>query len=151
VRSKILGSRFVRFGLALVFGNRLVHARSASFGFFDMGANVVRIGFVAGLSRFERGGLLGTAQGLAGKDFDGSSVGTYRRRRRGLVVTVVVTMAMIVVFQIFKNITDIEEGIAVEADVHESRLHAGKDASDSAFVDATDEGKLFLALDVDLD
>jgi len=66
-------------------------------------------------------------------------------------VTIVVTMAMIVVFQIFKNITDIEEGISVEADVHESGLHAGKDASDSAFVDATDEGKLFFALDVDLD
>lgn len=53
VRSKILGSRFVGFGLALVFGNRLLDARSASFAFFDMGANVVRIGFVAGISRFE--------------------------------------------------------------------------------------------------
>jgi hypothetical protein len=149
VRSKILGSRFVRFGLALVFGDRLVDAGSA--GFFDMGANVVRTGFVAGLSRFERGGFVGTAQGLAGKNFDGRNVGDYRRRRSGVVVTIVVTMAVIVVFQIFKNITDIEESISVEADVHESGLHAGKDASDSAFVDATDEGKLFFALDVDLD
>lgn len=61
VRSKILGSRFVRFGLPLVFGNRLVDARSAGFSFFDMGADVVRIGFIAGLSRFERGGFLGAA------------------------------------------------------------------------------------------
>jgi len=68
-----------------------------------------------------------------------------------MVVTIIVTMAVIIVFQIFKNITDIEEGIAVEADIHESGLHARKDASDSAFVDATDEGELFFALDVDFD
>jgi hypothetical protein len=60
-------------------------------------------------------------------------------------------MPVIIVFQIFKNITDIEEGIAVEADIYESGLHAGKDASDSAFVDAAYESELFFALDVDFD
>ena len=66
-------------------------------------------------------------------------------------MAIVVAMAVIVVFQIFENITDIEEGVAVEADIHESGLHARKDAGNSAFVDAADEGELFFALDVDFD
>jgi hypothetical protein len=36
-----------------------------------------------------------------------------------------VTVAVIVVFEIFKNITDVQEGVAVQADIHERRLHAG--------------------------
>jgi hypothetical protein len=62
-----------------------------------------------------------------------------------------VRVAVIVVLKIFENVADVEESIAIEADVHERRLHAWKDASDSAFVDATDEGELFFALDVNFD
>jgi hypothetical protein len=62
-----------------------------------------------------------------------------------------VRVAVIVVLKIFENVADVEESIAIEADVHERRLHAGKNASDSAFVDATDEGELFFALDVNFD
>jgi len=36
-----------------------------------------------------------------------------------------VTVAVIVIFEIFKNITNVQEGVAVEADIHECRLHAG--------------------------
>jgi hypothetical protein len=58
---------------------------------------------------------------------------------------------MIIVFEIFEDVADVKEGIAVEADIDESGLHAGEDAGDSAFVDATDEGELFFALDVNFD
>jgi hypothetical protein len=87
---------------------------------------------------------------FTGKQFDG--VGRRRRRKgwrcgRGVGVRV----AVIVVFEIFEDIADVEEGIAIEADIHERRLHAGEDAGDFAFVDAADEGELFFALDVNFD
>ncbi len=52
-------------------------------------------------------------------------------------------MPVIVILEIFENVADVEEGIAIEADIDESGLHAGEDASDFAFVDAADEGELF--------
>ena len=89
------------------------------------------------------------AQRFAGKQLDDIRSGRRkRRRRRGCIG---VRMAVIVVFQIFKNVADVEERIAIEADVNESGLHAGEDAGDSAFVDAADEGELFFALDVNFD
>jgi hypothetical protein len=36
-----------------------------------------------------------------------------------------VTVAVIVIFQIFENVTDVQEGVTVQADIHECRLHAG--------------------------
>ncbi len=59
-----------------------------------------------------------------------------------------VAVTVIVIFEIFKNITDVQEGVAVQADIDECRLHAGKNAGDSAFVDAADEGEFFFALDI---
>jgi len=56
---------------------------------------------------------------------------------------------MIVIFKIFENVANVEESVAIETDVNESGLHAGKDASDFAFVDAADEGEFLFALDVD--
>ncbi|MGB9481070.1 MAG: hypothetical protein WBS21_21955, partial [Candidatus Acidiferrum sp.] len=52
-----------------------------------------------------------------------------------------VGMAVIVVFEIFEDVTDVQEGIAIEANVHESGLHARQNASDFSFVDAADERK----------
>ena len=60
-------------------------------------------------------------------------------------------VAVIVIFEIFEYIADVEESIAVEADVHESGLHAGENAGDFAFIDTANEGELFFALDVNLD
>jgi hypothetical protein len=60
-------------------------------------------------------------------------------------------LTVIVVLEIFENVADVEESIAIEADVNESRLHAREDAGDFAFVDAADEGELFFALDVNFD
>ena len=59
-----------------------------------------------------------------------------------------VRMVVIVILQIFEYVADVQEGVAIETDVDESRLHSGKDAGDFAFVDAADEGELFFALDV---
>lgn len=58
---------------------------------------------------------------------------------------------MVVVFEIFENVTDVQKRVAVQADVHESGLHAWKDASDSSFVDTADERKFLFALDVNFD
>src|SRR5580692_582185 len=69
------------------------------------------------------------------------------RRRRG----VSVGMAVIVVFEILENVADVEERVAVQADVDESRLHARKNARYFSFVDAADKRELFLALNVDFD
>ena len=45
---------------------------------------------------------------------------------------------VVVVFEIFEEVADVEEGVAIEADIHEGRLHAGQHARDAAFVDASD-------------
>lgn len=91
----------------------------------------------------------GVAQRFTGKQFD--NVGRRGRKRRRSGRCVGVRVAVIVVFQIFENVADVEERIAIEADVNESGLHAGEDAGDSAFVDAANEGELFFALDVNFD
>jgi hypothetical protein len=62
-----------------------------------------------------------------------------------------VIVTMIVVFEVFEDIADIQKGVAVQADVDESRLHARENASNLAFVDAADERELFFTLDVDFD
>ena len=60
-------------------------------------------------------------------------------------------MPVIVVFQVLENVADVQEGVAIQTDIDEGRLHSGKDAGDFAFVDATDQREFFLALDVNLD
>ncbi len=91
----------------------------------------------------------GDGADFAGQNVDGSAAGDGRAnlscRRVGVAV------AMVVVVEVFEDVADIEESVAVEADVDESRLHAGKNAGDFTFVDAADEGELFFALDVDFD
>jgi hypothetical protein len=60
-------------------------------------------------------------------------------------------VAVIIIFEVFENIADVQESVAIETDIHESRLHARKDAGNFSFVDAADESELFFALDVDFD
>jgi hypothetical protein len=60
-------------------------------------------------------------------------------------------MPVIVILEVFENVADIKEGIAIKTDIDERGLHAGEDAGDSAFVDAADEGELFFTLDVNFD
>jgi hypothetical protein len=45
---------------------------------------------------------------------------------------------VVVVFEIFQEIADVQEGIAIQADIYEGRLHAGKHARNTAFVNTPD-------------
>jgi len=91
----------------------------------------------------------GTRQGFTREHLDGRTI---RRRRRGHGgLRQLVRMTVIVVFEVFENVADVEESIAVEANVHESGLHAGEDAGDFSFVDAADEREFFFPLDVNFD
>jgi hypothetical protein len=45
---------------------------------------------------------------------------------------------VIVVLEIFEEIAHIKKCVAIEADIHKSRLHAGQHACNAAFVNASD-------------
>jgi len=68
-----------------------------------------------------------------------------------LVAVTMIVVTVVIAFEIFENVTDVEKRVAIQADVHESGLHTRENASDSSFVDAADEGEFFFALDVDFD
>jgi hypothetical protein len=63
----------------------------------------------------------------------------------------VVRLDVVVVFEVLENVADVQERVAVQADVHESGLHAREDACDFSFVDTADERKFLFAFDVNLD
>jgi len=60
-------------------------------------------------------------------------------------------VAVIVVFEVFENVADVEECVAVQADVDERRLHARQNARYFSLVDAADKRELFFTLNVDFD
>jgi hypothetical protein len=70
--------------------------------------------------------------------------------RSGMAVRLGMRMAVIVVvvFEIFKNVADVKERIAIQADVDECRLHSRQDARHAALINAADEREFFFALDV---
>jgi hypothetical protein len=137
--------------LTLVVRVRLFYTGRAGFGFFDVGVNfmLVDVG-VARLGNIFRGlRFVRAAQCFSRKNFDRRSpAAVFGGSRRGRLL---VPMAVIVILEIFENVADVQEGVAVQADIHECRLHAGKNASDSAFVDAADQRELFFALDINFD
>jgi hypothetical protein len=45
---------------------------------------------------------------------------------------------VIVLLEIFEEIADVEKCVAIEADIHKGRLHAGQHARDATFVNASD-------------
>jgi hypothetical protein len=84
--------------------------------------------------------------------FSGQHVDDRGGRRRGhLSVRLRVAVPVIVVFQVFEYVADVEKSVAIEPDVDESRLHAGKYAGNAAFIDTADERELFFAFDVNFD
>jgi hypothetical protein len=87
-------------------------------------------------------------QGFAGQQFNRRRPRSVRLRRD---CCRVMRVSVVVIFQIFENVADVEESIAVEADLDKRRLHAREDSRDLAFVNASDECELFFALDVNLD
>jgi hypothetical protein len=62
-----------------------------------------------------------------------------------------VPVSVIVILEILENVADVQEGVAIKPDVHESGLHARKHPRDTAFVDTADQRELFFALDVNFD
>ena len=94
-------------------------------------------------ARRRRGGLRGRRLGF------GRVAGFQRRRsgRRGdglrgalfrLVSFILRRGDMVEFFDVFEKIADVQEGVAIEADIDEGRLHAREHARDPAFVDAAD-------------
>jgi hypothetical protein len=84
--------------------------------------------------------------------FAGQHFRPYRNgNRRGHSVRLGLPMTVLVIFKIFENVADVQEGVAVKPDVHERGLHARKHPRNSAFVDTANQRELFFALDVNLD
>ena len=140
MRSEILRSGGIGFRLAFVtgFGMLFLYRSGGSYVvlIFDMVAFTrvhffVRSVMLFGVMRFVLMEffvmcffvvLAGARQRFTWKQFDGSNIrGRLRWRRR---VRVLVWLAVIVVLEVFENVADVEECVAVEADVHESGLHA---------------------------
>ena len=46
------------------------------------------------------------------------------------------------------KVGDVQESVALQANIHKSRLHSGKDAGDAAFVDGTCQGVFVFAFEV---
>ena len=122
---------FTRNGLTvngLGFGGGLARG-----GRFRLGGRCLRPGF-AGLGGRRRFGFGGRLLGFGGRLFD------FGGARLPLIL-----------FQVFEEVGDVEEGVAVEPDVYKRRLHPGQDPGDAAFVNAADQPKLFFPLNVDFD
>ena len=60
-------------------------------------------------------------------------------------------LAVLVVLKVLENVADVEKSVSIQANVHESRLHAGEDACNFSFVDAADESEFLFPLDVNFD
>jgi hypothetical protein len=164
--SKILRGRSVGFRLTLIgVGNLGIlmlsgGSRSCSFfAFAEFGGAV--LGLWRLIDRHVIGVRLimvhivvnaGGCEGLTRQQFDsGGRIAAGNGGERRVSGAMDVIVSMIVVFEVFEDITDVQEGVAIQADVDESRLHAWEDASNLAFVDAADERELFFTLDVDFD
>ena len=57
---------------------------------------------------------------------------------------------LVVLFVVFEKVGNVKEGVAVQPDIDECRLHAGQHAGDSSFVNAASERIFVLALMIDL-
>jgi hypothetical protein len=127
-----------------------VDAWSSRFGFFDVGVNFVMSDLgVAGLDYvIVRWSLVRAAVRFSGNNYNDRGTAAVFRGNGGRLL---VPVSVVVILEIFENVADVQEGIAIQADIDECRLHTGKNASDSAFVDAADQRELFFALDIDFD
>ena len=61
-----------------------------------------------------------------------------------------VVVAALELVKVADDVGDVEEAVALEADVDEGRLHAGQHLRDPALVDVADDAPIALALDEDL-
>jgi hypothetical protein len=109
---------------------------------------LVMLMLVVVLVALVRFGSAALANGFTGQNFGNGGSGSLRRR---LTVRISVAMAVIVILKIFEYVADVQEGVAVEADIDEGGLHTGENASNAAFIDATDQREFFFALDINFD
>lgn len=156
--SKVLRCRSVRFRLALLYlGNFRPIARSFIVSFAVALTMIQAVALFAQMTLvawrvIQMQNLLVYAcrspQRLAWKHFDrrhtAAAVQRSCRNRR-------FSVSVIVIFQIFENVADVQEGVSIQADVHECGLHSWQDSRYFSFVDAADERKFLLALNVDFD
>ena len=156
---EIFWCRFVRIGLALVvklfrvLGVALPGIFTGRVNLLDMRADVVifRVRVFAIVRNYGWRGLVCAAERFAGEKFDR---GRSAFDGRGGAFMTVIAVAMIVVtvvvaFEIFEYVADVEKCVAIQANIHESRLHARQNACNFSFVNTADEGEFFFALDVD--
>ncbi len=59
-------------------------------------------------------------------------------RLRRLLEFVLDRSNVVVVFQVFQEIADVQEGVAIEANIHEGRLHTRENSCNAAFVETSD-------------
>ena len=57
----------------------------------------------------------------------------------------------LVLFEVFDDVGDVEEGVALEPEVDEGRLHPGQDLRHAALVDVADDGAMPRPLHPQLD
>lgn len=114
---------------------------------FDVSFVVLAVMFFV-LLRLKSVVLAAPANCFAGQNFSGNRRGGLRRC---MAVRVPVPMAVIVVLKIFENVANVQEGVAVEADIDERGLHTGEHPSNAALVDATDQREFLFALDINFD
>ena len=57
----------------------------------------------------------------------------------------------VVVLEVLDDVGDVEEGVALQAEVDEGRLHAREHLGDAPFVDVADDGAVARPLDPQLD
>ena len=70
---------------------------------------------------------------------------------RDVIELQIVAAVCLEVLEVFDDVGDVEERIALEPEVDEGRLHAGQDLRDAPFVDVADDGAVPRALDPELD
>jgi len=95
--------------------------------------------------------LGGASERLAGKQLDARAVALSYCGSGQMLVRLLVWLAMLVILEVFENVADVEKRVAVEADVHESGLHAREHARNFSLVDAANESEFFFPLDVNFD
>jgi hypothetical protein len=129
-----LRSGLVRIRLALFVpyfcGLNVIDAGRTGFGLFDVGMNFVMrdvsVVWFGGKFRCRRVAFthdrgVRMTHSFAGKRLNVRAAAIDRScRGRGFVC-----VAVVVVFEIFENVADVQEGVAVQTDIHECRLHAG--------------------------
>src|SRR5882757_7746510 len=80
---------------------------------------------------------------VRGGRFNNAAIGGRRRKHFAALMLRSLDLGLgrgyvVVFFQMFQEIADVQEGVAIEADIHKGGLHAGENSCYASFVEATD-------------